>query len=70
MNNDPCRIDLHQHLSWTWTWLWYVFVYEVIGTATAVDTDRFHFLSSSFREMMNLTGQVHNPDHRQGAVIG
>jgi hypothetical protein len=33
----------------------------VIWTATAMDTDRFHFLLSSHWEM--------NPVHRQSAVI-
>jgi hypothetical protein len=28
-------------------WLWDVFKREVIGAATIVDTDRFHFLLSS-----------------------
>ena len=58
----PVAVDPHQHLSRTWMWLWHVFIHEVIGTATAMDTDRFHFLLSSTWEM--------NPDHRQGAVIG
>jgi len=43
-------------------WLWYVFIHEVIRTATAVYTDRFHFLLSSTWET--------NPGQRQGAVIG
>jgi malate/lactate dehydrogenase len=42
--------------------LWDVFIDEVIGAATAVDTDRFHFLLSSPWEM--------NPVHRQGTLIG
>ncbi len=28
-------------------WLWYVFIHKVIWAATAVYTDRFHFLLSS-----------------------
>jgi len=28
-------------------WLWCVFIHEVIWTATAMDTDRFHFFLSS-----------------------
>src|SRR5947209_2529756 len=45
--DDPCRVDAHQYLPWARMWLWRVFIHEVIWTATAMDTDRFHFLLSS-----------------------
>src|SRR5690348_8273350 len=53
--NDPRRIDANQHFSLTRTWLWCVFIDEPIWAATAMNTDRFHFVVSllSFRQVCN-----------------
>src|SRR5215467_7855414 len=58
--DDPCRVDAHQYLPWARMWLWCVFIHEVIWTATAMDTDRFHGIVSllSFRSLCAQAGST------------
>src|SRR5260370_1071539 len=52
-NNTGC-IDTHHYFSQIWTRLWCVFIDQVIWTATAMDTDRFHVLVSFLRVSRGL----------------
>src|SRR6266705_2752758 len=64
VGDDPCRVDAHQYLPWARMWLWDVFIHEVIGTATAVYTNSFHFLFSSAVDQPKVKTNASTPASR------